>query len=147
MLSVIREEDMPACAGIFKEIFTGEPWNQETVTTQNALRYIRDLSITPGFLGFVYHVDGQPAGMVLGTVNDYFFDPQYDIKELAVAVAYQRLGVGTRMLADVEAYLAARGVAFMLLQTSRMIPAYDFYIRNGYALVPETVNMAKEIKK
>lgn len=145
MLRTVQNEDISTCARLFRDIYTGEPWRHDCVTQERALRYITDLAQTPGFIGFLFYVESEPVGMVLGVVNNYFFDPQYDIKELTVAAAYQRQGVGTRMLDAVEASLHERGVAYVTLQTSRDIPAYAFYLKGGYLPVEPTVSMAKPL--
>ena len=143
VLSVMQAEQIRPCADIFTAVFTGPPWNNPNVTTEKAVRYLRDLMRTPGFLGFVYARGEDIVGMVLGTISDYFFDPQYKIEELAVDPACHRQGLGSKMLLETEQYLAERDVTHMILQTSATIPAYDFYRRNGYAVVEDTVCMMK----
>jgi GNAT superfamily N-acetyltransferase len=98
-----------------------------------------------GFLGFVYYEDGIPVGMCVGAASDYFFEPQYEIREFAILPAVQRQGAGTRMLAEIEAFLAARDIKLIYLHTSRGIPAYDFYFKNGYIPIEENVYFIKQI--
>ena len=79
----------------------------------------------------------------LGVVDDYFEGSIYEIKEFAVAADFHRTGVGSTVLAAVEAEIAGHGVAAVSLQTSRTIPAYKFYQKNGYDELTENVTLIK----
>jgi ribosomal protein S18 acetylase RimI-like enzyme len=137
---------MAAAIDLFMDAFTHPPWNYDWMTKEKAGRYIRDLHHTPGFLGFMYYEGDALTGICLGCVNDYFQMTQYEIKELAVSYASQRMGSGSRMLAEVEEYLAShKNVEFISLQTAWLSPAYDFYIKNNYILMEENSFLVKKI--
>ena len=55
------------------------------------------------------------------------------IRQTAVAVAYQRLGLGRRMMAQIEAALAARGIVSLSLHARST--AVGFYQKLGYETV------------
>jgi aminoglycoside 6'-N-acetyltransferase I len=141
----MHTEDIRLCAELFTAVYTAPPWQNDSVTIEKAERYIGDMTHAPGFLGYTYYIDDKMAGMVLGTISDYFFEPQYKIEELAVYAAYRRQNVGTKMLQAAEADLRTRGVAFITLQTGSNIPAYPFYLKNEYMLVEENVYMVKSL--
>ena len=144
-LTIAKWEDASVCTRIFVDVFSNPPWEYPWITDEKSGRYIEDIFRSPGFLGFLYYQDDRLAGFCIGSINDYFFDPQYEIKELAIRVESQRQGTGSKMLLEIEQNLAQNGVTLIFLHTSRTIPAYRFYIKNGYAPVDDNVYFMKEI--
>ena len=142
---ILNEADISDCADLFCKVYASPPWNNPNASKANAERYFTDCFKNPGFLGFKYLRGGEFAGFVLGKVSDYFFAPQYELIEVLVNPAEHGRGIGTRMLSDAEAELKRRGIAHVFLQTSNKIPAYGFYLKNGYTEVENTVNMAKAL--
>ncbi|MDR1664082.1 MAG: GNAT family N-acetyltransferase [Clostridiales bacterium] len=144
-LKQITPADASLCTRLFIEVFSAPPWNYAWVTEEKSGRYINDLLNAPGSLSFFYFLRGKPVGICIGSVNDYFFAPQYKIEEFAVLPSRQRQGVGSLMLDAVEEALKKRGVSYVFLQTSSTIPAYDFYLKKDYSAIPENVFLIKEI--
>jgi len=145
-LTDIFIKDIPACAKIFTDVYSGPPWDYHWVTIDKADRYMRDIAASPGFCGFVYFEDDVLTGFCVGAMTDYFFGPQYEIKECAIIPDRQRNGAGSRMISLIEDRLAKAGVINIYLHTSRTIPAYGFYIKNGYLPVDDNVYFMKELK-
>jgi GNAT superfamily N-acetyltransferase len=70
--------------------------------------------------------EGEMVGIALGSIQgDHIL-----LGKVAVAAAYQRRGIGSRMLALVEQYARRLGYQRLLLGTA---DAQDFYLKNGYA--------------
>jgi len=70
--------------------------------------------------------EGEMVGIALGSIQgDHIL-----LGEVAVAAAYQRQGIGSRMLALVEQQARRLGYQRLLLGTA---DAQDFYLKNGYA--------------
>jgi aminoglycoside 6'-N-acetyltransferase I len=144
-LTPVALADAPVCIRLFVDVFTNPPWNHEWVTEERAERYIKNLLSASGALSFLYCENGQPVGLCIGSLNDYFFAPQYKIEEFIVDTKRQQKGIGSAMLAAVEAEMARRGVGYIFLQTSKTIPAYDFYSKRGYTVIEDNVFFIKEI--
>jgi GNAT superfamily N-acetyltransferase len=69
--------------------------------------------------------NGEMVGIILGSIQgDHIL-----VGEVAVAAAYQRQGIGSRLLALVERHARALGYQRFLLGTA---DAQDFYLKNGY---------------
>ena len=139
----IKKENISELAAVFTDVFTNEPWNYTWLSGENVRRYLGDLAATPKFLGFAYKSGNPAAGACFGIVNDYFSAPAYEIKEIYVARKTQRAGVGSAMLKLIEAELSKIGISAVTLFTQRKIPAYDFYIKNGYRVSDDAVYFSK----
>jgi predicted N-acetyltransferase YhbS len=70
--------------------------------------------------------NGEMVGIVLSSIQGNHIL----VGEVAVAAAYQRQGIGSRLLALVERHASLLGYQRFLLGTA---DAQDFYLKNGYA--------------
>ena len=70
--------------------------------------------------------EGEMVGIVLSSIQGNHIL----VGEVAIAAAYQRQGIGSRMLALVEQHARRLGYQRFLLGTA---DAQDFYLKNGYA--------------
>jgi ribosomal protein S18 acetylase RimI-like enzyme len=145
MLLPYRKKDLSVCVDLFIAAFSAPPLNYTFITQEKARRYLRDITNTPGFVGFVYEIEGATAAFCFGTTEDYFHDPQYVIKELAVHPALHGKGVGSILMQALEAHMKKSGTVAIALQTSCTIPAYSFYRKLGYTEVEENVSMTKPL--
>jgi GNAT superfamily N-acetyltransferase len=143
----MEEQDLPTAIDLFVDAFVNPPWNYEWMTTEKAGRYLRDLYYGAQFLGFVYEIDGEIAGVCLGNINDYFVETIYELKEIAISHTSQRKGIGSRLMESVESYLKGeRGVSFITLQTARSSPVYDFYLANDFLVTYENASLIKSLE-
>jgi aminoglycoside 6'-N-acetyltransferase I len=145
MLLPYRKKDFRACVEIFTAAFTAPPLSYDFVTQEKARRYLRDITHSPGFLGFVYEVEESVAAFCFGVTDDYFHDPQYEVKELAVHPALHGKGVGSAVMLALETRMAKDGITAISLQTSRAIPAYYFYRKIGYTDVEDNISLVKSL--
>lgn len=139
-------EYLDIAADTFIDVFGNEPWNYNWITRDNIIRYFNDLYNTPCFRGFVLLEESGVMGFCLGVVSDYFIAPYYEIKEIFVGRQYQKLGYGRQLLLFAEQELAKQDVCAVTLFTENNIPAYDFYLRNGYAVSLHAVHLSKNIE-
>jgi len=137
------ETYLDACTAIYVAAFTAPPMNYHWVTNPKARRYINDLTRTPGFIGYVYEVDGETAAFCLGVLDNYFDGSVYEIREFAVCPKHQRGGTGSAFLRELEIKLAGYDIPAISLSTSRNLPAFEFYLKNGYEEVKENVSLTK----
>ena len=73
-------------------------------------------------------------------VRDYL-----DIDELCVDRHMQGRGTGTAFLKAIEGYLRERGILKIFLQTGKDMPAYSFYLKNGFRELEGHVSFSREI--
>ena len=128
---------------IYVAAFTSPPLNYDFVTKAKAERYIKDMTRTPGFVGYVYPDEERITAFIFGAVDNYFSGTLYEIMELAVDPFAQRGGIGTKVMNLLESRLKDLGVDAISLNTSRHLPAYAFYQKNGYEEITDNVNLAK----
>jgi ribosomal protein S18 acetylase RimI-like enzyme len=77
---------------------------------------------------------GEPVGC--GALK-FHGDAPAEIKRMWVARAARGLGLGRRLLAELEAHAAARGVRTLRLETNRaLVEAIGLYRAAGYREVP-----------
>ena len=137
------EEHFELCLNIYVDAFTAPPLNYAWLTKEKARRYIRDLTLTPGFLGYTYWVDGEIVAFCFGKLDNYFEGTMFSVEELAVASVCHGKGVGSEVMRLLETKLAGFAVAAITLQTSRNLPAYNFYLKNEYEEMTENVSLMK----
>ena len=138
-----QEKDFEDCVRIYVDAFTAPPLNYDFLTKEKAWRYIRDLARAPGFIGYCYFIQDEMAAFLFGSLDNYFEGAIFEVKELAVASAYHRQGLGTKIMTALESRLAGYNVAAISLQTSRGLPAFNFYQKIGYDEVTENVTLMK----
>ncbi|MCL2216188.1 MAG: GNAT family N-acetyltransferase [Defluviitaleaceae bacterium] len=143
MLIMYKESDLDECVRIYIDAFTAPPLNYDFLTEKTARRYISDLIKTPGFMGYTYWIDGEMAAFCFGKLDNYFEGAVYEVDELAVASAYHRSGIGSTVMNLLETKLAGYNVSAVSLQTSKHLPAFGFYLKNGYEEIKENVTLLK----
>ncbi len=118
-----------------------------TSTVENALTVLEleeEYALTPGTLaeamqgsagGWVCEVDGQVVGFAMGDSDSG------ELTVIAVLPAFERCGIGKRLLAEVEAWLFESGHDELWLVTTRdtTLRAYGFYVSRGWISTGEIV--------
>ena len=147
MLTIIEygHEHLNACAGLYHKTFAAEPFNFAWLTEDAVRRYFADAARHPRFLGYIPLTDGVPAGACLGCVDDYAGGAVYEIREFFVERGSQGRGLGAEFLAAIEKDLTNRDISCITLLTRNDIPAYGFYLKNGYAENAGAVLLAKNL--
>ena len=146
MIIKYATENRDEAIELFMDVFTAEPFCYTWLTREGAARYFTDLANTPSALSFLYYDDkGLFTGLCLGSLNDYFLHKLYEIKEFAVRRGVQGKGEGRRMLEEIADCLKCEGVVAITLSTQREIPAYEFYLKNGFTESKGSVTLSKTI--
>jgi len=142
LLSMYKESDLEICTEIYKDAFSPVV-DTEILSREKVWRYVRDMTLTPNFIGYTCWLENEMVAFCFGKLDNYFEGATYEISEIAVASKYHRQGIGSQVLNILEKKLAGFNVAAITLNTSRQIPAYDFYLKNGYDEIPEVTTLAK----
>jgi aminoglycoside 6'-N-acetyltransferase I len=142
-LTMYKETDLETCAKIYVEAFNAPPLCYDFLTDAKAERYLRDITRTPGFMGYTYQIDGEIVAFCFGKLDGYFEGTMFEVEELAVTAHLHRSGVGSVVMQLLETKLAGYGVSAVNLHTSKKLPAYDFYLKNGYEELNENVTLMK----
>jgi GNAT superfamily N-acetyltransferase len=97
-----------------------------------------DTVMTPETLGrrleaMTIFVARDQAGMIIGTIGGHGQGHEGHIRGMAVIPEWQGRGVADRLLATIEAVLAAAGCSIVTLDTTApLVRAIHFYERSGY---------------
>jgi len=142
-LMMYKDSDLALCTKIYTAAFEAPPVNYGFITPEKATRYITDLTKTPGFLGYTYWQNGIMAAFCFGKLDNYFDGSVFKVEELAVHPGFHRQGIGTTVMQLMEEKLRFYRVSAISLQTSKDIPAYNFYVKNGYEEIQHSVCLAK----
>ena len=143
MLKMYNESDLEICTEIYVNAFNAPPLNYEFLSKEKAERYLRDLTRTPGFLGYTYWEEDVMIAFCFGKLDNYFEGTMFEVEELAVIPQKHRSGIGSTVMQLLETKLASYRVMAVNLQTSRDLPAFGFYLKNGYEELKENVTLMK----
>lgn len=135
--------DLPACARELIAAFAGDPSN-EVWTPQQASDRIDEIMSARVSRGFVCMDGDACVSMLCGRIMTYQDKKMFWIDEFSVHPAWQRQGVGSRMLAFLRTELQkeAHPINHMALVTTRGFPSVAFYEKNGFVSLPDELNMA-----
>ncbi|HEX2729130.1 MAG TPA: GNAT family N-acetyltransferase [Rubrobacteraceae bacterium] len=122
--------------------FNAEPWN-ERWTLDTARKDMRWTLDAPGALGFVYLEDGI-RGFAAGYREQDADRIIFYLSVLCVSPAYQRKGIGSRLMRHLKETLTEMGIRSIYLLTDRGTPAETFYEKNGYKVSPQDILMFHE---
>lgn len=128
---------------MFLDVYKNKPWNYTWLIFENTLRYFTDLFNTPCFIGFKFIEDNITVGYCVGISSDYFVGNSFEIKEIFISRQLQNKGLGSNFLGMVEKSLKDFEVDRITLATQREIPAFDFYLKNGYEVSEGAVFLSK----
>lgn len=129
----------------FRNVFTKEPWNDDWSDAEQLHKYILDLTGNPNSLSFGLFEDGNMIGLSMGSVKHWFRGTEYCIDEFCIKTEEQGHGLGTQFLKGIETHIIQKGLKSVFLQTNRNVPAYKFYLKNGYCEMKDHVSFAKDL--
>jgi aminoglycoside 6'-N-acetyltransferase I len=135
--------DLAPAAKIFYEIFSNPPWDYNWINEEKITEYFNDLLNTPKTIAYTYWFDGEVAGGCFGSIGDCSPVPVYEIKEIFVRNDRQNQGLGTKMMQAVEADLKGKDIPAIRLYTMKTIPAFDFYLKNGFQEIDGAVALTR----
>ena len=141
----LTAEDRGIITALFKDVFTNEPWNDDWSDQAQLDAYIADLTGQGYSLALGYFDGDQLAAMSLGYIKHWFRGTEYIIDEFCVDRERQGQKIGSAFLKEIEAYLSKTGIRSMFLQTEKDMPAYSFYLHNGFIELKGHVSFTKRI--
>ncbi|MEK8127678.1 GNAT family N-acetyltransferase [Paenibacillus filicis] len=143
-IRAITEDVLNACTDLYIEVFNQEPWN-DSWTEDTALKRLRHISLTPGFVGFSLYEKGELAGFVAGYREQWFDSEHFDLVEFCIRTGRQGNGYGSALLHHLEQHLSHIGVSRIYLLTMRAGQAEAFYKKNNYDVNGHMVMMGKKL--
>ncbi len=144
-LRKLNDTDREAVTALFLEVFSGDPWHDDWSSREQLTAYIDDLTGQRNSLALGYFDGARLCAASLGCVKHWFRGTEYCVDEFFVDPRLQRHGTGTAFLRDMEALLREMGIRAIFLQTGRTVPAFAFYLKNGFSELEDHVSMSKRI--
>lgn len=81
----------------------------------------------------------------MGSVRHWYTGTEYYIDEFCVRTDRQGRGLGTLFLGEIEKAVREMGLQQIFLQTEADVPAYRFYLKNGFTELKTHVSFAKRL--
>ena len=146
-LKKLTIRDKEAIKELFSDVFTHEPWNDDWSDPEQLDAYITDLTGQSYSLTLGYFDDERLAAISMGYIKHWYRGTEYVIDEFCVDRSMQGQGVGSRFMKAIEDFLSENGIGHIFLQTENYVPAYGFYLKNGFEELTGHVSLAKQIGK
>ncbi|HAX02980.1 MAG: hypothetical protein A2Y45_06065 [Tenericutes bacterium GWC2_34_14] len=145
MIKKLSFEDVEEVKNLFLSVFSNPPWNDVWVSDEYLTLYLKDLMDQQNSMSLGFVVDKKLIGLSLGYTFHWWQGKDYFIKEFCIKTDEQGKGLGSMFLNEIESYLLDQGVEAMYLMTEKEIPAFNFYHKNGFKLLKDSVMFAKNI--
>lgn len=132
-IRILGIDDLEAVRTLFFDVFSEAPWNDDWSNEEQLRCYLLDLMDAKSSLSLGLYEQDVLVGVSLGRVLHWYSGTEYQIQEFCIKAGEQKRCLGTRFLSLMEALLATRGIASILLATDRTVPAYLFYRKHGFS--------------
>ena len=138
---------LPEMAGLYKDAFMGEPWNDDWSDPVQLNEYVKEISSSYNCLNYGLLIDGKLAAMSLGMIRHWWEGTNYNIEEFCVSPELQGQGIGSKFMKLIENEIKQMGLAGIFLQTDSDKPSYRFYKKNGFKELETHVSFYKSVKE
>lgn len=142
----IEEHDIERCAELFALAFSAPPyenhWDQEVAEAKLTKLW----RIDPPYC-LCAHVSGLLIGAVFARLDHWWVGECVVVEELFVHPEYQRVGVGSELMAAIEGQARRRGAKGMWLVANQKASAYPFYVRQGFCRPPDVALLLKDFSE
>ncbi len=129
-LRELTPEDIPALLPLYLDWYNGHEggcWTEETAEK----RICQVLTIRDAY-GLLLEENGRPIGFAMGYFKPYDDLTGYTLEEIVIAGDRQGMGLGSRLLGELEARVKARGAACVELQAVADEMHEHYYGKAGY---------------
>ena len=144
MIKELGMEYLEEIKSLYAEIFMNEPWNDDWSDKAQLHQYIIDLIGNSNSLTLGLFENDKLIGLSMGSIMHWYCGTEYYIFEFCIKTEKQSKGMGTTFLNKVEEYVKSKQVTHIFLQTERIVPAYDFYKKNGFIELKDHVSLVKD---
>ncbi|MFS0749429.1 GNAT family N-acetyltransferase [Oceanobacillus sp. 1P07AA] len=142
---VLQTRDYEQMKKLFLDVFSSEPWFDKWDEKQLDL-YMKDLTENNNSLSIaMYDEKEELIGCSLGYVFNWWEGREYYIKEFFISTNIQGQGKGSTFLNLMEGMLKDRDIKHILLSTEKTVPAYQFYKKNKFTVLNDSVFLVKKI--
>ena len=128
---------------LFSSVFCAAPWYDDWSDPIQLDSYIKDLTGQDRSLSYGLFEADEMIGLALGNIRHWYSGTEYMIDEFCIRTDRQGRGLGSYFMKKIENDLRTMDLHCIYLQTERDFPAFDFYKKNGFSEVEETVALYK----
>jgi aminoglycoside 6'-N-acetyltransferase I len=130
----------------FLDVFSNEPWFDKWDNEKQLNSYINDLTENNNSLSLaLYDEKDKLIGCSLGYIFNWWEGREYFIKEFFISRKRQNQGAGSIFLALINNILSTEEIRHITLATEKTVPAYQFYQKNGFSVLKDSVYLVKKI--
>ena len=130
---------------LFLSVFTISPWYDDWSDEKQLNAYLTDLMGQSNSLAYGLFENENLIAVSMGRIKHWYTGTEYCIDEFCVKTDMQGQGIGTLFLSEIETAIKEIGLVQIYLQTDIDVKAFDFYIKNGFVHLQDTVSLAKEV--
>ncbi|NBJ69329.1 MULTISPECIES: GNAT family N-acetyltransferase [Clostridia] len=131
------------CVDIYIDTFSQEPWNDIFSSRQIVVDFFDNHLDNNYFLGYVAKIKEEVVGLCIGMKKPWIKGMEYYIDEFCISHSFQNKGIGTVFIKTIEDEIKKQGLNGILLNTERQVPAFQFYVNNGFNPLNELAILAK----
>ena len=113
-IELLTSEKIEEVKTAMYRIFSAPPWNDQWTDHQLHL-YVQELMENNNSLSLGFRKESQLIGISLGRIKHWYEGTEYWIDEFGLLPQYQKLGLGSRFLEEIETFLSERGIFTMTL--------------------------------
>ena len=151
---ILRLEILPlaprhleSMAQIFLDAFREEPWNDNWEDPAQLRRYLNSFFESPHNLALGLFDGEKLLGLALGHLKYWFTGTELIVDEFCLHPHYQGHGRGAAFMQLLQNYLQERHITHILLITDRQAPALNFYRKQGFQEVPNSILLERKTDK
>ena len=130
---------------LFLSVFTISPWYDDWSDKNQLNAYLTDLMGQSNSLTYGLFDGENLIAVSMGRIKHWYTGTEYCIDEFCVKTDMQGQGIGSHFLKEIETAIKEIGLIQIYLQTDIDVKAFDFYIKNGFIHLQDTVSLAKEV--
>lgn len=142
----LGEDKFGEMAAMYRNVFSSPPWNDDWSDTGQLMAYIKDIAGCWNSLNYGLYDGDKMIALAFGCSRHWWSGTEYVIEEFCVSPKMQGKGIGSRFLTLIEGEVRKLGLNGIYLCTERDKPAYDFYVKNGFAPMPNHISFYKSLE-
>ncbi len=131
-LQQLDESHITSCAQLYCRTYQEEPWNESWPSPQPIVEFIQAHLGNNYFRGYIAKYGDEVIAVSIGFKKPWPGGVEYYIDEFFIDPDYQRKGIGTQLMAFIEARCRDEGLNAIILNTQKGYASDDFYTRNGF---------------
>ena len=129
---------------MYVKTFNSEPWNDRW-TIETATKRLTQMMDASAAYGIIAYEGEMICGMILGSEEQYYNGPMFNIKEFCVRNDIRKSGFGTKIFKEFEYRLKEKGISSITLNTVAGHKTEGFYNKMGMTTFSDMIVMEKEI--